>query len=127
MDGRRFKAFNQKLSMHLENAYQQYLHNQITQPDEENHLVTVDGKVVVDFELNLMLKPGKKRIRRTFETGLWVQMKSSPNQMHIHAKINRLQIDNQIFDCTFPVLLAPVPPPKSVAINSGKFLIFTIL
>lgn len=120
MDGRRFKSLNQKLSTHLENAYQQYLLKQITHPKEDNHIVNVDGKVVVDFQLGIMLKPSKKKIRRVFETGLWVQMKSSPNQMHIHAKINRLQIDNQIFDCTFPVLLAPVPPPKSVAADSGK-------
>ncbi|XP_018574731.1 vacuolar protein sorting-associated protein 13 isoform X2 [Anoplophora glabripennis] len=119
MNGRRYKSLNQKLSMLLENAYQQYLLKQIAEPDEDNNIVTLDGKIVVDFKSNLMLKPSKKKMRRTFETGLWLQMKSSPNQMHIHAKINRLQIDNQIFDCIFPIVLAPVPPPKSVAVDSG--------
>lgn len=46
-------------------------------------------------------------------------MKTSPSQMQLHAKINRVQIDNQMYDCIFPVVLAPVPPPKSVAADSG--------
>jgi hypothetical protein len=35
--------------------------------------------------------------------------------------VNRLQIDDQMYDCVFPVVLAPVPPPKSVAADSGRF------
>lgn len=66
-----------------------------------------------------MNKPHKRKIHRTFETGLWLQMKSSPSQLQIHAKVNRLQIDNQMYDCLFPVVLAPVPLPKSVAIDNG--------
>lgn len=82
--------------------------------------VTIDGKFEVDFETLLMYKPHKKKLRRTFQTGLWLQMKSSPSQMQLHAKINRLQIDNQMYDCIFPVVLAPIPPPKSIAVDSGK-------
>ena len=29
-----------------------------------------------------------------------------------------MQIDNQLTNCLFPVVLAPVPPPKSVVANS---------
>lgn len=57
----------------------------------------------------------KKKIRRSFQTGMWFQIKTSAIQLQIHAKINRVQIDNQIYNCLFPVVLAPVPPPKSVA------------
>lgn len=57
--------------------------------------------------------------RRTYQTGVWLNMKTSPSQMQLHAKINRVQIDNQMYDCIFPVVLAPVPPPKSVAADSG--------
>ncbi|XP_055593237.1 intermembrane lipid transfer protein Vps13-like [Uranotaenia lowii] len=42
-------------------------------------------------------------------------MKSSSHQLQFHAKINRIQIDNQLSDCIFPVVLAPILPPKSVA------------
>jgi vacuolar protein sorting-associated protein 13A/C len=68
-----------------------------------------------------MLRPFKRRLRRTFQTGLWLQMKTSPHQVQLHAKVNRLQIDDQMYDCVFPVVLAPVPPPKSVAADSGVF------
>lgn len=52
-------------------------------------------------------------------------MKTSPSQMQLHAKINRVQIDNQMYDCIFPVVLAPVPPPKSVAADSGEYKMIT--
>lgn len=65
-----------------------------------------------------MIKPHKRKLRRSFQTGLWVQLKTSPVQFQLHAKINRIQIDNQLYDCIFPVVLAPVPPPKSVALDS---------
>lgn len=65
-----------------------------------------------------MVKPYKRKLRRSFQTGLWIQMKTSPNQLQLHAKINRIQVDNQMYDCLFPVVLAPVPPPRSVAAES---------
>jgi vacuolar protein sorting-associated protein 13A/C len=68
----------------------------------------------------MMLQPSNRQIRRTVQTGLWLQMKTSPQQLQIHAKVNRLQIDDQMYDCVFPVVLAPVPPPKSVAADSGR-------
>lgn len=114
----RFKFLDPKLSIQLEHAYQQCLQESEVNPEVNWH-VHVDGKTEVDFKNNLMYKPHKKRIRRTFMTGLWFNMKASPSQMQIHAKINRLQIDNQLYDCIFPVILAPVPPPKSVTANDG--------
>lgn len=56
-------------------------------------------------------------IRRIFYPGVWLQIRSSPYQLQLHAKINRIQIDNQLTDCIYPVVLAPVPLPKSVAAN----------
>lgn len=72
-----------------------------------------------------MLKPNRRYLRRTFQTGLWLQYRTSVHQVQLHAKINRLQIDNQLADCIFPVILAPVPPPKSVT-SAGKFLYLII-
>ena len=68
----------------------------------------------------IILKPHRGYIRRTFQTGLWLQYRTSAHQVQLHAKINRLQIDNQLSECVFPVILAPVPPPKSIAQSSGK-------
>ncbi|XP_057669487.1 intermembrane lipid transfer protein Vps13 isoform X2 [Diorhabda carinulata] len=118
MNNNRFKFLDPKQSMQLENAYQQCLQESEVNPKVSWH-VHIDGKTEVDFKNNMMYKPHKKRIRRTFITGLWFNMKTSPSQMQIHAKINRLQIDNQLYDCIFPVILAPVPPPKSVTVNDG--------
>lgn len=65
-----------------------------------------------------MLKPNKRKLRRTFQPGIWLQIKTSKTQLQIHAKINRVQIDNQIYNCIYPVVLAPIPPPKSVAADT---------
>lgn len=77
----------------------------------------------VDFATNVMFKPHNRQLRRTYNQGLWLQLKSSPHQRMYHAKINRLQIDNQMYDCVFPVVLAPVPPPRSVSVESGNFFV----
>lgn len=121
---KRFKQMNERDSGAIEAAYQQYLKVSQIEGHNQSPTVAVDNKMEVDFETQTMLKPSKKSIRRTFMTGLWLQMKSSSTQLQLHAKINRLQIDNQMYDCLFPVVLAPVPPPKSVALNSGLYLFF---
>lgn len=73
----------------------------------------------VDYLNMEMLKPHRRYMRRTFQTGLWLQYRTSAHQVQLHAKINRLQIDNQLSECVFPVILAPVPPPKSVTQSTG--------
>ncbi|KAF5289221.1 hypothetical protein FQR65_LT00109 [Abscondita terminalis] len=115
MHSNRFKQMNTKDSFAIENQYQIYLDKRQLSDTNNSGRVLIDGRMDVDFESGFMFQPNKRRIRRTFQTGLWFQMKSSPNQLQLHAKINRLQIDNQMVDCIFPVVLAPVPPPKSVA------------
>lgn len=121
LHSKRFKQMNAKDSMNMENAYQNYLNKQYVSTVDFGRAL-IDNKTEVDFETGYMLKPHKRRIRRTFQTGLWLQMKTSPNQLQLHAKVNRLQIDNQMFDCIFPVVLAPVPPPKSVAGDNSKII-----
>lgn len=76
----------------------------------------------VDYLNMEMLKPHRRYMRRTFQTGLWLQYRTSAHQVQLHAKINRLQIDNQLSECVFPVILAPVPPPKSVTQSTGTVL-----
>ncbi|KAL1509353.1 hypothetical protein ABEB36_004107 [Hypothenemus hampei] len=116
---KRYKPLDTKESTHIENAYQHYMLQQNTSDTSISGTVLIDNKIEIDFELQQMYKPRKRKIRRTFQTGVWLNMKSSPSQMQLHAKINRVQIDNQMYDCIFPVVLAPVPPPKSVAVDSG--------
>ncbi|XP_049821668.1 intermembrane lipid transfer protein Vps13-like isoform X2 [Aethina tumida] len=114
LKSKRFKPLSSKDSEHIEEAYQLY-QNRVMAGDKPPHRVSVDGKTEIDFETMEYYKPGKRNIRRCYQTGLWLNLKTSPNQMQLHIKVNRIQIDNQMFDCLFPVILAPVPPPKSVA------------
>jgi len=69
----------------------------------------------VNFAENVVTKPSKKNIRRIYNTGIWLNLQSSDYTSQIHAKINNLQIDSQIDNCIFPVIFAPVPPPKTIA------------
>ncbi|KAJ9578224.1 hypothetical protein L9F63_005554, partial [Diploptera punctata] len=114
----RFKPLSVKDCLAIEEGYVQF-NAELEMGREVPSRISIDNKFEVDFENGLMFKPAKRRLRRTFQTGLWLQMKTSPHQMQLHAKINRLQIDNQMYDCIFPVVLAPVPPPKSVAADSA--------
>ncbi|XP_075230691.1 vacuolar protein sorting 13C isoform X2 [Lycorma delicatula] len=110
----RFKPLSTIQMEMIEETYQSYL--------QEKQLGlgiarrSIDDKIEVDFEEGLMIRPHSRIIRRTYSTGLWLQMKTSKHQLQLHAKVNRLQIDNQMYDCVFPVVLAPVPPPKSVSL-----------
>ena len=66
-----------------------------------------------------MYKPHKGVLQRAFQTGVWVQYRTSPHQVQFHAKLHHLQLDNQLPEAIFPTVIAPVPPPKSVAAESG--------
>ncbi len=67
-----------------------------------------------------VVKPEQRRIRRTFQTGVWLQYQTSAHQQRLHVKLNHVQMDNQLPACVFPTVIAPVPPPKSVAAESGS-------
>lgn len=60
-----------------------------------------------------------RRLRRNFYPAIWVSLKSSPFQNQLHVKINRIQVDNQLIDPIFNVVLAPIAPPKSVATTTS--------
>lgn len=46
----------------------------------------------VNFQEMRMIKPNNRGIRRSFQDGVWIQYKTSPHQLQVHAKINRLQV-----------------------------------
>ncbi|GAB1605843.1 Hypothetical predicted protein [Argonauta hians] len=115
---KRFKAMNLKNCKSLEVVYQKYLNEIALHSDSVSPHRVLDNKWEVDFKEMMMLKPNKRPIRRNFQDGIWLQYKTSPHQLQLHAKINRLQLDNQISGAVFPTVLAPIPPPKSVAADS---------
>ncbi|XP_064596162.1 intermembrane lipid transfer protein VPS13C-like isoform X2 [Liolophura sinensis] len=114
---KRYKALNLKTLVILEAAYQKYL-IELAAGKSPSSRVTLENKMEVDFEEMQMYKPHKRGIRRSFVEGVWVQYKTSPHQLQLHAKINRLQFDNQLAGAVFPTVLSPLPPPKSVAADS---------
>lgn len=114
---KRFKAMDLKNSSYLESGYQKY-QNEIALGKPGSSRRLLENKYDVDFAEMIMYKPNKRVLRRSFQDGIWVQYKTSPHQLQLHAKINRLQLDNQISGAVFPTVLAPIPPPKSVAAES---------
>ncbi|OAD52957.1 Vacuolar protein sorting-associated protein 13A, partial [Eufriesea mexicana] len=105
----------------IEKGYQKYM-RELQIGKDPTQKILLEPKLEIDYLNMEMLKPHRRCLRRTFQTGLWLQYRTSAHQVQLHAKINRLQIDNQLADCVFPVILAPVPPPKSVTASTGKFL-----
>ncbi|XP_043520217.1 vacuolar protein sorting-associated protein 13 isoform X6 [Frieseomelitta varia] len=101
----------------IEEGYQKYMRELQIGKDPIQKAV-LEPKLEVDYLNMELLKPHRRFLRRTFQTGLWLQYRTSAHQVQLHAKINRLQIDNQLADCVFPVILAPVPPPKSVTAST---------
>jgi len=55
--------------------------------------LSLDNKLEVDFSEMMMYRPNKRIIRRSFQEGVWLQYKTSPHQVQVHAKINRLQVN----------------------------------
>lgn len=55
-----------------------------------------------------------KRLKRRCDPGLWLKTKLMDTQMAAHIRVHRIQIDNQIRDCQFPVVLAPVIYKKTI-------------
>ncbi|XP_058806498.1 intermembrane lipid transfer protein Vps13 isoform X2 [Phymastichus coffea] len=113
----RWKALSDREVFLIEQGYQKYM-MELHVDKETAYRVALEPKFEVDFLNLMMLRPHKRYLRRTFQTGLWFQYRTSAHQVQLHAKINKLQIDNQLPDCIFPVILAPVPPPKSVSQSS---------
>ncbi|XP_035721159.1 vacuolar protein sorting-associated protein 13-like isoform X2 [Vespa mandarinia] len=111
--GSRWRGLNAREINIIEEGYQKYIRELQIEKDP-SHRVLLEPKLEVDYLNMEMLKPHRRYMRRSFQTGLWLQYKTSTHQVQLHAKINRLQIDNQLLDCVFPVILAPVPLPKSI-------------
>jgi hypothetical protein len=96
---------------------------------EEAYLKGLDTAILsdgatADMVLHQVLR---RQIRRTYHPGVWLQLRSSRHQQQLHAKLHTLQVDCQMPDCVFPTILAPVPPPKSVAADKGKIRFYTFL
>ncbi|XP_042203320.1 vacuolar protein sorting-associated protein 13-like isoform X2 [Homarus americanus] len=114
--GKKHRPFTHAQTESIEKSHQVY-QNQIKAIADASFIQSSFelGKALeVDFSTMTCSKPFKRKIRRTFQPGVWFQFKTSPHQKQIHLKVNSVQIDNQMVDVMFPVVLARVPPPRSV-------------
>jgi vacuolar protein sorting-associated protein 13A/C len=110
---RNFERLSDVDTSALESAYKHFIFNQ------GSCIIKLSDGAEADLSLNRIVTPYIKDLRRTSNPGLWFQLKISAHQRMLHAKLNHLQVDCQMPNCMFPNILAPVPPPKSVAADNG--------
>lgn len=119
LSGSRYIPMTQKECELIETSYIRYT-RMLAIGENEPIVFIKELNIEVNFAENVVTKPSKKNIRRIYNTGFWLNLQSSDYTSQIHAKINNLQIDSQIDNCIFPVVFAPVPPPKTIAQTERK-------
>lgn len=115
MGARRFKKVDGNKLQQLEDIYQRYMTEKMVNDQPPSPRIFIDEKTEVDLEEMRILKPSPRMLRRTLEPGLWATYGLTAHSRRLHARLYRLQIDQQLPMPTFPVVLAPVPPPRTVA------------
>ncbi|CAG9795097.1 unnamed protein product [Diatraea saccharalis] len=115
LGARRYKKIEGAKLLQLEEAYQKYLTEKMVRDEPVSPRVIIDEKTEVDFEEMRLLKPAQRLLRRNLQPGMWASYGLTPHSRRLHARLHRLQIDQQLPLPTFPVVLAPVPPPRSIA------------
>uniref|UniRef100_A0A8L0DRB9 Vacuolar protein sorting 13 homolog C n=1 Tax=Oncorhynchus mykiss TaxID=8022 RepID=A0A8L0DRB9_ONCMY len=112
----RWKPFNQRNIRLLEKAYQKHLAGGTPEPG----WVKLETNLEVNFGTvpMVMRQPFSSTIRRNFLSGIQVEFKQSPHQRSLRAQLHWLQVDNQLTGALFPIVFHPVPPPKSIALDS---------
>ncbi|KAK2854371.1 hypothetical protein Q5P01_007032 [Channa striata] len=111
----RWKPFSQKNINLLEKTFQEQQSGQI--PGgwiklESNLEVNLSGAIM------MMRQPFCCQVRRNFLSGIQVEFKQSLHQRSLRAQLHWLQVDNQLPGAIFPIVFHPVPPPKSIALDS---------
>ncbi|XP_035665485.1 vacuolar protein sorting-associated protein 13A-like isoform X5 [Branchiostoma floridae] len=84
-----------------------------------HHEAVMSDKVKADFKTMRMVRPTAGDLRRTYQPGLWFQYRSSDHHTGMHAKLQRLQLDNQLQKAVFPTVLYPAPLPRKVLKKMG--------
>ncbi|GAB6032120.1 hypothetical protein CHUAL_010483 [Chamberlinius hualienensis] len=118
LNSKRWTPMNVKDCQILEVAFNKY-NAELKLNKKPKTRQILDGKMDVDFSKEMIYRPNERKIRRRYQDALWMQMKSSAHNLQLHLKINRLQIDNQLFECVFPIVFAPVPLPKTVVADAA--------
>uniref|UniRef100_A0A3Q3JJ33 Vacuolar protein sorting 13 homolog C n=1 Tax=Monopterus albus TaxID=43700 RepID=A0A3Q3JJ33_MONAL len=114
----RWKPFSQKNINLLEKTYQSQLSGQM-----QGGWVKLESgleQVNLSSVIMKMRQPFSCQVRRNFLSGIQVEFKQSRHQRSLRAQLHWLQVDNQLPGAIFPIVFHPVPPPKSIALDSPK-------
>ncbi|XP_051234052.1 intermembrane lipid transfer protein VPS13C isoform X4 [Dicentrarchus labrax] len=111
----RWKPFSQKNINLLEKTYQSQLSGKT-----EGGWVKLETNLEVNLSgaIMMMRQPFSSPVRRNFLSGIQVEFKQSQHQRSLRAQLHWLQVDNQLPGAIFPIVFHPVPPPKSIALDS---------
>nr|XP_022286655.1 vacuolar protein sorting-associated protein 13A-like isoform X3 [Crassostrea virginica] len=78
-----------------------------------------DNRIEVDFKNMRMTKPYIGDLRRVAYPGLYFQHRISEHQTLLHARIHKIQIDNQLLDAYHQTVLSCVPTPAYLVKKKG--------
>ncbi|KAM7424819.1 hypothetical protein PAMA_000939 [Pampus argenteus] len=111
----RWKPFSQKNINLLEKTFQSQLSGKM-----EGGWVKLESNLEVNLSRAIMMmrQPFTCPVRRNFLSGIQVEFKQSLHQRSLRAQLHWLQVDNQLPGAIFPTVFHPVPPPKSIAMDS---------
>ncbi|RWS24890.1 vacuolar protein sorting-associated protein 13C-like protein [Leptotrombidium deliense] len=92
----KWKPLNVELSAWLEDQW-----------SHEAKIAKLKTYIEVDLTPSKMMltKPFYGKLRRIFNPSVSIQLRKSTNQLYLNAKLYRLQIDNQLENCVFPIVL----------------------
>lgn len=119
----------------LENAYQKSLQRgeisgvlKIPKVENKPNIVMVEN-LKVDFsnpdEMKL-LEPYSGILRRNAASGVWLAVSLSEHIIQFHMKVNRVQIDNQMDEFIFGIVMCPVLAPRSLTMDRAPKAFFEI-
>ncbi|XP_022100693.1 vacuolar protein sorting-associated protein 13A-like [Acanthaster planci] len=104
----KWKSLNIELSSILEDKYRIGAES-----------VAIEEAVEADLINRTISKPVEGRLRRLFYPAVWMHFRKSDHHTGLHVKVQKVQIDNQLFDAYFTTVLNVLPIPKDILRKTG--------
>ncbi|XP_052241928.1 intermembrane lipid transfer protein VPS13A-like isoform X2 [Dreissena polymorpha] len=105
----RWKILNVELQTWLEDQWR----------NQQSH-ASLQQQFEADLSKMQMLKPYMGALRRNYNPGMWLNFRKSRHHVSLHARIQRIQLDNQLPDAYFPTVLYPCPIPVYILRKKGQ-------
>ncbi|KAK9294042.1 hypothetical protein QLX08_011233 [Tetragonisca angustula] len=91
---KRWKSLSLELSAWIESKYA-----------HSSKKAQLENFIDVDLVKMHMTKPFFGKLRRTYSPGIWLHCRKSMSLTYLQGYVHRIQVDNQIRNTTFPVIL----------------------